>query len=55
MMKIYYGRRLKSGNGRLRDFARHLGGFRYFIVYIPMFCQRPLNAFSSVGDLAVAN
>ena len=29
-MKICYGRRLKSGNGRLRDFARHLGGFCYF-------------------------
>ena len=54
-MKICYDHRQKARNGRLRDFARHLGGFRYFIVYIPMFCQRPLNAFSSVGDLAVAN
>ena len=54
-MKICYGRRPKSGNGRLRDFARHMGGFCYLLVLIPMFCPRPLNAFSSVGDLACAN
>ena len=55
MMKICYVRRPKSGNGRLRDFARHMGGFYYLLVLISMFCPHPLNAFSSVGDLADAN
>ena len=54
-MKICYDHRQKARNGRLRDFARHMGGFCYSLVLISMFCPRPLNAFSSAGDLAAAN